>query len=26
VKLNLEGLPFEVAKRMTFEEQFTRES
>jgi hypothetical protein len=24
VKLNLEGLPSEVAKRMTFEEQFTR--
>jgi hypothetical protein len=25
VRLNLEGLPSEVAKRMTFEEQFTRE-
>jgi hypothetical protein len=26
VKINLEGLPSEVAKRMTFEEQLTRES
>jgi hypothetical protein len=26
VKINLEGLPSEVAKRMTFEEQLTRET
>jgi hypothetical protein len=26
VEINLEGLPSEVAKRMTFEEQLTRET
>jgi hypothetical protein len=26
MKTNLEGLPFEVAKRMTFEEKLTRET
>jgi hypothetical protein len=26
MKINLEGLPSEVAKRMTFEEQLTRET
>jgi hypothetical protein len=26
IKLNLKGLPSEVAKRMTFEEQFTKKN